>query len=351
MLLLLSVASQKSCAQGNLDELRFEHVTITEGLSHSDAITVAEDKEGFVWVGTNKGLNRYDGYELKTYFLPVNPLNGLSGNRIRMLHVGANGRLWVGTQNTGVSCYDAGTDKFVGLSAKNLLPMYRQLSRQLSQTEVTALTSDAQGNLWVGTRNTGLFHLTLDKHDQPIAIHKIPLAKQQKLDYEVASLVADPAGKVWVGTVGSGLRVVQVSRTVSTALAAQATAFSAATVRQLHLDQQGDLWVSTGQQVFWVASQDRQNGQLGAAQSLPGIFQDVQTLYLDSFRRLWVGTNYGCICGKPRPSPATISRFSFTKQPGFCLSQANPMASTPSGFIRFSRTKTRFCGSLPRPEG
>ncbi|WP_375436450.1 two-component regulator propeller domain-containing protein, partial [uncultured Hymenobacter sp.] len=290
--MLLSVACQTSRAQGSLDELRFEHVTITEGLSHSDAITVAEDKEGFLWVGTNKGINRYDGYELETYFLPVNPLNGLSGNRIRMLHVGLTGRLWVGTQNTGVSCYDAGADKFIGLSEQRLPRADRQLARQLSQTEVTALTSDSRRHVWVGTRNLGLFQLTLDSYDQPIAVRRVPLTDQRALDYEVTSLLAEPGGKVWVGTVASGLRMI-MPRVAPTALVAQPTAFLAPTVRQLHLDRQGDLWVSTGQQVFWLANQDRLAGRVGAAQPLPRLFQDVQTLYLDSFRRLWVGTSYG----------------------------------------------------------
>ncbi|HEX8425657.1 hybrid sensor histidine kinase/response regulator transcription factor [Hymenobacter sp.] len=293
LLLLVSLASPTSRAQGSLGELRFEHITVREGLSHSDAITAAEDKEGFLWVGTNKGLNRYDGYELKTYFLPVNPLNGLSGNRIRVLHVSAAGRLWVGTQSTGVSCYDAGTDKFVALN-EHYLPLTDQpLARQLSQTEVTALTSDADGHVWVGTRNMGLFQLTVNEHGQLVAIHRVPLASRQVLDYEVGSLLAEPGGRVWVGTLVRGLCVVEAPCGVWAALVAQPTAFPAASVRQLHLDRQGDLWVSTGQQVFWLASQDRQARRMAAALPLPQLFQEVQTLYLDSFRRLWVGTNYG----------------------------------------------------------
>lgn len=69
-------------------EFRFEHILVDEGLSHSDVMAVAQDHAGFIWIGTNRGLNRYDdydGYVLKQYLLPMNPRNGLSSNRITAL--------------------------------------------------------------------------------------------------------------------------------------------------------------------------------------------------------------------------------------------------------------------------
>jgi ligand-binding sensor domain-containing protein len=69
-------------------------------------MAVTQDRAGFIWVGTNHGLDRYDGYELKPYALPVNLLNGLSANRIRVLYADRAGQLWVGTEraDTGTGC-------------------------------------------------------------------------------------------------------------------------------------------------------------------------------------------------------------------------------------------------------
>ncbi|WP_460503386.1 ligand-binding sensor domain-containing protein, partial [Hymenobacter agri] len=94
------------------DEFRFEHITVDEGLSHSDAMAVAHDRAGFIWIGTNRGLNRYDGYGLKPYLLPINPRNGLSGNRITALLVAPDQRLWVGAERAGLCYYDAAHDNF-----------------------------------------------------------------------------------------------------------------------------------------------------------------------------------------------------------------------------------------------
>jgi len=84
---------------------RFEHLTVDQGLSHSD------------------------GYELKHYSLPMNPRNGISGNRIRALYVAPNGRLWVGTERAGLRFYDANHDTFVGLDERQIPAAYRPLAR------------------------------------------------------------------------------------------------------------------------------------------------------------------------------------------------------------------------------
>ena len=88
-------------AQGVLSEPRFEHLTVNDGLLHSDAEAVTQDRAGFLWIGTNRGINRYDGYDLRNYTLPVNPLTGISRNRIHALHVDRAARLWAGAENGG----------------------------------------------------------------------------------------------------------------------------------------------------------------------------------------------------------------------------------------------------------
>ena len=116
---------------------RFEHLTVDQGLSHSDGMAVAQDQAGFIWMGTNRGLDRYDGYELKHYSLPMDPRNGISGNRIKALYVAPNGRLWVGTERAGLRFYDANHDTFVGLDERQIPAAYRPLARQMAQARPT----------------------------------------------------------------------------------------------------------------------------------------------------------------------------------------------------------------------
>ncbi|OGX87943.1 ligand-binding sensor domain-containing protein [Hymenobacter coccineus] len=148
---LLGTAQVAAAQPATADEFRFEHLSVDEGLAHSDAMAVAQDRAGFIWVGTNHGLDRYDGYELKPYALPINPLSGLSANRIQVLYADRTGQLWVGTERAGLSFYDADHDCFRRLAAQLLLPSARRLLRQLAQADVSSLATDPLGRLWVGT--------------------------------------------------------------------------------------------------------------------------------------------------------------------------------------------------------
>jgi ligand-binding sensor domain-containing protein len=108
LLWLIALATGARAQDTAPSDFRFEHLTVDQGLSHSDAMAVAQDRAGFIWVGTNRGLDRYDGYQLKPYTLPITR-QGVAGNRIKVLHVAAGtGRLWVGTTTTmppPTSCY------------------------------------------------------------------------------------------------------------------------------------------------------------------------------------------------------------------------------------------------------
>ena len=98
LLLALHAIAMIGQAQPVQGRYRFEHFTVNDGLAHSDAMCTEQDAEGFIWIGTNDGINRYDGYALKKYSLPVNTRSGLSGNRIRDLYTDAQNRLWAGVR-------------------------------------------------------------------------------------------------------------------------------------------------------------------------------------------------------------------------------------------------------------
>ncbi|TDN37795.1 hybrid sensor histidine kinase/response regulator [Hymenobacter sp. UV11] len=288
---LLLLAPLARAQDATPSEFRFEHITVDQGLSHSDAMAVAQDRAGFIWIGTNRGLNRYDGYALKHYTMPINPLNGLSGNRIEVLLVGPDGRLWVGAEHAGLSLYDARRDAFVSYNEQLTPPPARPLARLLAQSDVATLAFDAQGRLWVGTAQHGVFVLAFDAQGQLRSLRQLPLlVAGRAAPAHVTSLVIDAEGKVWVGTLGAGLLVV---RSTENALTAQATELAATPIRALCLDRRGDLWVGTDRQVLWVAAANRRTVRELAAHPLPQQCPVPQSLRLDSFGRLWAGTLYG----------------------------------------------------------
>jgi signal transduction histidine kinase/ligand-binding sensor domain-containing protein/DNA-binding response OmpR family regulator len=270
-------------------EFRFEHLTVDQGLSHSDAMAVTQDKSGFIWVGTNRGLDRYDGYALKQYMLPITR-QGIAGNRIGALYAAPGGRMWVGAERAGLSFYDEATDRLLPLAPGRIPASSRPLLQQLAVATVTALTSDQQGRLWVGTQQQGVLMLTFDTNDQLVNLSQVPLPAGSSAEpYNVSSLAADAEDNVWVGTYNRGLCLV---RTDAATLVAEATPVTGR-VRALHLDHRGDLWIGTDQQVLWVSAANRRAVRQLTAHPQPLAYPTLQSLLLDSFGRLWVGTIYG----------------------------------------------------------
>ena len=283
-------------------QLRFRHLTVNEGLAHSDAMAVAQDQTGFIWVGTNRGLDRYDGYDLRHYTLPVTA-QGLPGNRIKVVHATAGGQLWVGTERAGLHYYDLATDHLLPLSlAGEAPPTQRALLTQLAVASVVALASDAQGGLWVATEHDGLFYLAAMNASRPRSLIRIPVpltAAGQPV--QLTSLAADAEGNLWVGSLDQGLCVVRRAQAHPQAVATTLTQ----PVRLLLLDRRGDLWVGTERQVLWVSAANRRAVRELTAHPQPYQYPQLQSMLLDSFGRLWVGTIYGLYVWEAGPVTGT----------------------------------------------
>lgn len=127
-------------------DLHFEQLTEENGLSNGFVTSIYQDEKGFLWFGTANGLNRYDGYQFKTWAPEENNPNSLSNPIIWTLYGSTDGAIWIGTEK-GLNRFDPRTEQFT-----------RYLNRpfdecSLGQDLVTAICEDKNGNLWVGTGN------------------------------------------------------------------------------------------------------------------------------------------------------------------------------------------------------
>jgi len=129
-----------------LSDTLFTHLPAPAAAS---ANVFAQDGSGFLWIGTQAGLSRWDGYQFRTYKADPRTPGSLPDSYILSLHVDESGRLWIGTSAGGLARYDAERDTFV---------VYPAGPSGLSGASVTALSGDANGGLWVGT-DAGLDHL------------------------------------------------------------------------------------------------------------------------------------------------------------------------------------------------
>lgn len=114
--------------------LSFKRLTINEGLSQNTAFCILQDKTGYIWIGTEDGLNKYDGYDFTIYKHENNDKNSLSNSQVNALCEDPKQNLWVGTSK-GLNLLNRDTESF----------------KTLSNDFVTSLLYDSRGNLWIGT--------------------------------------------------------------------------------------------------------------------------------------------------------------------------------------------------------
>ena len=90
----------------------YESISVAQGLSQGMVFATIQDKEGFIWVATKNGLNRYDGYNFKVFTNDPYNSNSLSSNTVTALFEDSKGRIWAGTENAGLNVYDKKSGQF-----------------------------------------------------------------------------------------------------------------------------------------------------------------------------------------------------------------------------------------------
>jgi ligand-binding sensor domain-containing protein len=140
---------QKSSRRNTLKP-RFENLSLKDGLSHPTVFCILRDKRGFMWFGTQNGLNKFNGYDFKTYIHSPNEPESISHNLVRTLCEDSQGWLWVGTAGGGLNRFNRETQHFI---------KYRftpEDSHGLSSDFIGDLYEDELGSLWIGTLGGGL---------------------------------------------------------------------------------------------------------------------------------------------------------------------------------------------------
>jgi signal transduction histidine kinase/ligand-binding sensor domain-containing protein/DNA-binding response OmpR family regulator len=132
-------------------QYRFKHIDVDQGLTHNEVISFYKDRKGFLWIGTAAGLNRFDGYNVKTFLNDVRDSLSLSNNYVNSISQLPDGRLAFFT-TSGLNLYDPATENF----DDQLDDLYRQYG--IPQGELREITRDAQGNFWFIHLSAGITH-------------------------------------------------------------------------------------------------------------------------------------------------------------------------------------------------
>jgi diguanylate cyclase (GGDEF)-like protein len=252
-----------------------DHWDIANGLPEQAATALLQDSKGFLWIGTQEGVARFDGSRFVVYGMRTS--KAFHNDYVHGLAETPDGAVWVATQE-GIVRIHGGSE--TGYSTNEGVPAPVVMSTTVSR----------DGTLWVGTAGGGLARFRNDRFE-PVGPHSL----------DVRSMVAAPDGALWAGTSRAGVLRVAFSRGAPevTPLATSGP-LVAATVAAMTVDSAGDLWFATTDgKLFTYHLGVATPARLGPA--LEGL--NVASLCWDSTRTLWIGTR-GTKLWRVRGDPA-----------------------------------------------
>jgi diguanylate cyclase (GGDEF)-like protein len=248
----------------------FQHIAQDSELPNAAIPTAfTQDKDGFLWIGSQNGLARWDGYNFRTYTASPGIPGSLPDNFISALHTDAQGRLWIASTSGGLARYDYGHDRFI---------LYPTRNSGQSHEGVMAIVDDGASGIWVGTES-GLDHISPETGITSHLGHRDGDARSLP-DGSIRVLFRTREGALWLGTSRGLFRCVDgLSPFVEVAF--PASVGKANEIASLFEDGKGRMWVGTKLHgAFWIepggtaARPVREVGQPGttlAAQQVDGI--------------------------------------------------------------------------------
>ncbi len=202
----------------------FRNLTQETGLPrNSELSSLGQDGAGFIWMGTQSGLMRWDGYQFKKYLPDPKSPGAAPDDYIVTLHTDKRGRLWIGTNVGGVALYDSAQDNFVRYGVK----------AGLDHATVSSIADDGADGLWLAS-DLGLVHL--DTRADKVRV-ELPAA-------EVLALLHDRTGALWVATHDGLLRQPAAGQAFSRVKLPRAGG-ALATASALFQDDAGRIWIGT----------------------------------------------------------------------------------------------------------
>ena len=298
ILFIKLLSAQSAKIQNNQGSLQLEELGLDQGLSQSTITAIVQDKLGFIWFGTQDGLNRYDGYSMVVY--KHNPLNSnsVADDNITCLLGDKEGNIWIGTQQGGLDRYSITENKFHHFKHKE------NDSSSLSENYVTSLFEDNHGGIWVGTSGKGLNLLnSINKTFQHFLFNQV--TGSYSSGNTIWDICGDSLGFIWIAS-EKGLYRIDLNSlyTVSTKMniihyqniPTDLQSLSGGAIHSVYCDRNGTLWVGTwgtGLNQFKRETNNFRRYQYKSKNPFSLSGNLVSSIYEDSRGKLWVGTHDG----------------------------------------------------------
>lgn len=173
--------------------MQFQHLTVEQGLSSSTIHTIVQDKNDFIWIGTEDGLNKFDGYNFSVYRHDILDKHSISGNSVHTIYEDTEGLLWLGVFDGSLSCFNPKTHTFT-----NYLPREHHTD-SLNHIDVNTITEDRFGRIWLGTSGGGI-NIFDKKSKRFLKYNSEKPESAPTIDNYIFSFTKDKDGSIWAIT-------------------------------------------------------------------------------------------------------------------------------------------------------
>ena len=355
----------------------FQHLAHDNELPNSAIPTsLAQDGDGFLWIGSQNGLARWDGYRFRVFHSDRGQPGALPESNIQTLHADAHGALWIGTTSSGLARFDREHDRFIvyavgpdGLSnvsareilddgdggvwvateggldhllaGSNVIEHLRHVDGDpatLPDNRVQSALRDRRGTLWVGTAS-GLARLVKATEKGAARFVRVTLPAQPGRPASPSTFLQDSAGRIWIGTVRQGAYVITTpdapARRVQESDAAQSTLQNEGVSAIVEVTP-GQIWLGTlGGGIVAVDTNTWQTRRIRHDPTLPDSLADdsIQALFKDRAGLVWVCTTRSVSHYDPGQS-AMVTVFGASSRPdGVSDSNVDSILPMPDGRI------------------
>jgi signal transduction histidine kinase/ligand-binding sensor domain-containing protein len=271
--------------------VRFEHLSVEDGLAHSAVNAITQDELGFMWFGTQNGLNMYDGHQFLRYRHDPDDDHSLRDNFIESLYGDSEGTLWVGTQEGWLERFNRSDGSFT----------HYDLS-----AHVYAIVEDSEGSLWLGSKIPGLLRFNPDTG----------MSQTIWPALDVMAVIVDNEGQIWAASPEEGLARYDPTSDQLTVFPLDHPA------HDLAIDSEGFLWLAT-----WGGGVGKWDEARARLQFNPVISVDqgssvnnyISAIYSGDNGKLWFG-NYEGVLSLFDPQIDTLTHYEPDPTDPFSLS-------------------------------
>lgn len=277
--------------------LRFESLGLEDGLSQSTVLAILQDQFGFLWIGTEDGLNRYNGYTFRVFRPDLNNPDTISDRWITSLYEDSQGYLWIGTRQGGLNRYDPEKGSFIYYLHDPQDP------KSISSNYVTAILENTKGELWVGTNyGLNLLDQQTGKFEHFNSDPDIHTTVSSNL---ITTLFEDSRGILWIGTEDGKLNRFNSATKNFISYTYDPKNFSVVkgkSIKSIREDRNGDLWLASVEGLHRFKPSESRFISYKHSRIKPSSLSSdtVLSLLVDRSGTIWIGTNEGLDRFNPR---------------------------------------------------